>query len=125
MRMRPIILMALFRGQLGETTTIYFLIMLTSWRCRCEWLSPILPAGRVTEKLIPNVCIYSPFFCSMIKSRFPGSVVSADVALDCYSDHGHDGVVKDGKILNDETVVQLTKQAICQARAGADVVAPR
>ncbi len=61
----------------------------------------------------------------MIKSRFPDAVVSADVALDPYSDHGHDGVVKDGKILNDETIVQLTKQAICQARAGVDVIAPR
>ncbi len=52
------------------------------------------------------------------------SVVLADVALDPYSDHGH-GVVKDGKILNDETVVQLTKHTICQARAGADEIAPR
>ncbi len=61
----------------------------------------------------------------MIKSRFPDSVVSCDVALDPYSSHGHDGIVKNGKIVNDETVVQLVKQAICQARAGADVVAAR
>ncbi len=61
----------------------------------------------------------------MIKNRFPDSVVSSDVALDCYSDHGHDGVMKGGKVLNDETIVQLTKQAICHARAGVDVVAPR
>lgn len=46
----------------------------------------------------------------MIKERFPESIVCTDVALDPYSDQGHDGVVKDGKILNDETVMQLTKQ---------------
>ncbi|CAM9413552.1 unnamed protein product [Ectocarpus sp. 4 AP-2014] len=65
-----------------------------------------------------------PRAVSMIKERFPDSVVCTDVALDPYSDQGHDGVVKDGKILNDETIMQLTKQVVCQARAGADVVAP-
>ncbi len=47
-----------------------------------------------------------------------------DIALDPYSDQGHDGVVKNGKIVNDETVGQLCKQAIAQARAGSDIVAP-
>jgi porphobilinogen synthase len=61
----------------------------------------------------------------MIKKRFPESIVCTDVALDPYSDQGHDGVVLDGKIVNDETIMQLTKQVVCQARAGADVVAPR
>jgi porphobilinogen synthase len=60
----------------------------------------------------------------MIKEAFPESIVCTDVALDPYSDQGHDGVVEDGKILNDVTVNQLCKQAVCQARAGADVVAP-
>ena len=46
----------------------------------------------------------------MIKEKFPDSIVCTDVALDPYSDQGHDGVVKDGQILNDETVMQLTKQ---------------
>jgi hypothetical protein len=50
--------------------------------------------------------------------------VCTDVALDPYSDQGHDGVVEDGKILNDVTINQLCKQAVSQARAGADVVAP-
>ncbi|GKY99397.1 hypothetical protein MPSEU_000894400 [Mayamaea pseudoterrestris] len=60
----------------------------------------------------------------MIKDKYPDCVVCTDVALDPYSDQGHDGVVEDGKILNDVTINQLCKQAICQARAGSDVVAP-
>lgn len=60
----------------------------------------------------------------MIKAAYPEAVVCTDVALDPYSDQGHDGVVENGKILNDVTITQLCKQAVCQARAGADVVAP-
>jgi len=60
----------------------------------------------------------------MIKEKFPDSVVCTDVALDPYSNQGHDGIVEDGKIINDATINQLCKQAVCQARAGADVVAP-
>lgn len=62
-----------------------------------------------------------PRAVSMIKERFPDSIVCTDVALDPYSDQGHDGVVKDGKILNDETIMQLTKQV---GRAGADWIGP-
>ena len=60
----------------------------------------------------------------MIKNKYPDAVVCTDVALDPYSDQGHDGVVEDGVILNDITVNQLCKQAVSQARAGADIVAP-
>ncbi|KAL7569272.1 hypothetical protein ACA910_016824 [Epithemia clementina (nom. ined.)] len=60
----------------------------------------------------------------MIKENYPDSIVCTDVALDPYSSQGHDGVVEDGKILNDVTIHQLCKQAVCQARAGADIVAP-
>jgi len=60
----------------------------------------------------------------MIKEEFPDSILCTDVALDPYSDQGHDGAVEDGKILNDVTITQLCKQVVCQARAGADVVAP-
>ena len=60
----------------------------------------------------------------MIKDKFPDVIVCTDIALDPYSDQGHDGVVKDGKILNDETIGQLCKQAVAQARAGSDVVGP-
>merc|ERR1719353_986202 len=60
----------------------------------------------------------------MLKEALPDSIVCTDIALDPYSSMGHDGIVEDGKILNDETIEQLCKQAICQARAGSDVVAP-
>jgi len=63
-------------------------------------------------------------FEAMIKDKHPDSIVCTDVALDPYSDQGHNGVVEDGKILNDVTINQLCKQAMCQARAGANVVAP-
>lgn len=60
----------------------------------------------------------------MIKEKYPEAIVCTDVALDPYSDQGHDGVVEDGVILNDITINQLCKQAVSQARAGADIVAP-
>ena len=60
----------------------------------------------------------------MLKEALPDCVVCTDIALDPYSSKGHDGIVEGGKILNDETIEQLCKQALCHARAGADVVAP-
>ena len=60
-----------------------------------------------------------------IKARFPEVMVVTDVALDPYSSMGHDGLVSsDGRILNDETVDVLVKQAVSQAQAGADIIAP-
>ena len=60
-----------------------------------------------------------------LKSRFPELTLITDVALDPYSSDGHDGIVAaDGRILNDETVEVLCEQAVVQARAGADIVAP-
>ncbi len=59
-----------------------------------------------------------------IKARFPEALVITDVALDPYNADGHDGLVRDGRILNDETVECLIKQALCHAQAGADVVSP-
>ncbi|MDY7014973.1 MAG: porphobilinogen synthase [Cyanobacteriota bacterium] len=59
-----------------------------------------------------------------IKQAVPQMLAIADVALDPYSSEGHDGIVKDGQILNDETVEVLVKQALVQAEAGADFVAP-
>lgn len=60
----------------------------------------------------------------MIKEKYPECTVCTDVALDPYSNQGHDGIVEDGRIINDATINQLCKQVVCQARAGADVVAP-
>ncbi|MEX0591545.1 MAG: porphobilinogen synthase [Xanthobacteraceae bacterium] len=59
-----------------------------------------------------------------IKREFPGLGLAADVALDPYTSHGHDGLLANGKILNDETVAMLVEQANVLAAAGADVVAP-
>ncbi|MCB9895408.1 MAG: porphobilinogen synthase [Planctomycetes bacterium] len=65
-----------------------------------------------------------PHAIKAIKETVPGVAVITDVALDPYNSDGHDGIVRDGVILNDETVDVLCKQALCQARAGADIVAP-
>lgn len=61
---------------------------------------------------------------SAIKSAVPGIGLIADVALDEYSSDGQDGLVRDGEILNDETVAAMVKSALVQARAGADIIAP-
>ncbi len=60
-----------------------------------------------------------------LKERWPELTVVTDVALDPYSSDGHDGIVStDGRILNDETVEVLVKQALSQAEAGADIISP-
>jgi porphobilinogen synthase len=59
-----------------------------------------------------------------IKKEFPQIGLAADVALDPYTSHGHDGILVDGEIVNDESVYVLAQQAIVLAQAGADVVAP-
>ena len=68
--------------------------------------------------LIPNAV-------SELKKRFPNLGIMTDVALDPYTSHGQDGILDaDGRILNDETTEMLVKQAITQAQAGVDIVAP-
>ena len=59
-----------------------------------------------------------------IKKEIPEVGVLCDVALDPFTSHGHDGLMRDGVILNDETVAVLTKQALVQAQAGCDIIAP-
>ncbi len=59
-----------------------------------------------------------------IKEAVPEMLVMTDVALDPYSSYGHDGIVKDGEILNDETVEALSRMSVSHAQAGADFVAP-
>jgi porphobilinogen synthase len=59
-----------------------------------------------------------------MKDAAPDVGVMVDVALDPFTDHGHDGLLQDGRILNDETVKVLAEQALVQVRAGADIVAP-
>src|SRR5579871_6393259 len=70
------------------------------------------------EGLVPRVA-------AELKKRFPELGVMADVALDPYTTHGQDGVIDaNGYILNDETLDVLERQALVQARAGVDIVAP-
>lgn len=59
-----------------------------------------------------------------VKERFPDVMVMTDVAMDPYSSDGHDGVVEDGKILNDPTLEVLGKMALAQAQAGANILGP-
>ena len=59
-----------------------------------------------------------------IKKKFTGIGVMCDVALDPYTSHGHDGVIINKKVDNDETIKILVKQALLQAKMGCDVIAP-
>ena len=59
-----------------------------------------------------------------IKDAVPELGLMADVALDPYTDHGHDGLIRDGEIVNDETVEVLVRQSVNQAQAGFDIIAP-
>ena len=60
-----------------------------------------------------------------IKKRFKNNIgIMSDVALDPYTSHGHDGLIKNGYVINDETVNVLIKQALMQAQMGCDVIAP-
>lgn len=59
-----------------------------------------------------------------IKEKYPQLLVIADVCLCEYTDHGHCGVIKDGKVMNDETLPLLASASVSLARAGADIIAP-
>jgi porphobilinogen synthase len=62
--------------------------------------------------------------CRAIKAKVPEIGLLTDVALDPYTSHGHDGLLEDGHILNDESVALLVRQALVQAEAGSDIIAP-
>ncbi|MGV6874828.1 porphobilinogen synthase [Pseudochelatococcus sp. B33] len=59
-----------------------------------------------------------------IKAAVPEIGIITDVALDPYTSHGHDGLMRDGEVLNDESVAALVEQAVVQAAAGSDIIAP-
>ncbi len=60
----------------------------------------------------------------LLKREFPAIGLVGDVALDPYTDHGHDGVIREGYVANDESLAVLARQAVNQAQAGIDVIAP-
>ncbi|MEY3224452.1 porphobilinogen synthase [Polynucleobacter sp. 31A-FELB] len=90
-------------------------------------LFPVIDASLKTpdgkEAFNPNGLI--PAAVRELKKRFPNLGIMTDVALDPYTSHGQDGVLDEqGRILNDETTAILVQQAIAQAQAGVDIVAP-
>ena len=90
-------------------------------------LFPVIDASLKTpdgkEAFNPNGLI--PNAVRELKKRFPNLGIMTDVALDPYTSHGQDGVLDEqGRILNDETTAILVQQAIAQAQAGVDIVAP-
>jgi porphobilinogen synthase len=86
-------------------------------------LDPSLKSPDGREALNPEGLV--PRVVGELKKRFPTLGLMTDVALDPYTSHGQDGLIDDtGYILNDETVALLTRQALVQAAAGVDIVAP-
>jgi porphobilinogen synthase len=90
-------------------------------------LFPVIDASLKTpdgkEAFNPNGLI--PNAVRELKNRFPNLGIMTDVALDPYTSHGQDGVLDEqGRILNDETTAVLVQQAVAQAEAGVDIVAP-
>ena len=81
-----------------------------------------LKNARGTEALNPDNLVCRA--AAALKEADLGLGVMCDLALDPFTDHGHDGLVNDGVILNDETIEVLCAQAIVQAKAGCDVIAP-
>ena len=86
------------------------------------YTEPSLRDETGSEALNPNNLVCQSV--RAIKKEFPELGVLCDVALDPFTSHGHDGLIEDGKILNDETVAVLVRQALVQAEAGCDIIAP-
>jgi porphobilinogen synthase len=86
------------------------------------YTDPGLRDPRGSEALNPKNLVCSAG--RAIKDRIPEIGIIMDVALDPYTSHGHDGLLEDGRILNDDSVAVLVRQALVQAEAGADIIAP-
>lgn len=81
-----------------------------------------LKDDRATEAM--NEKGFLPNAVRQLKEKFPKLALVTDVAMDPYSSDGHDGIVRNGKIINDESLEVLSEMALVQAKAGADLVAP-
>jgi porphobilinogen synthase len=86
------------------------------------WVPPALKNERGDEALNPEGVV--PRAVQAVKAAHPGIGILTDAALDPYTSHGHDGLMKGDEILNDESVEVLVRQALICARAGADVISP-
>ncbi|MFN3783738.1 MAG: porphobilinogen synthase [Spirosomataceae bacterium] len=78
--------------------------------------------GLATESYHPDTFYLRAL--AEVKAKFPELALMTDVAMDPYSSDGHDGIVRNGEIVNDETLHVLGKMALAQARAGADIIGP-
>lgn len=85
-------------------------------------INPAMKDNNGTEALNENGLV--PEAVKAVKRAVPDIGIIVDVALDPYTDHGHDGILQDGEILNDPSVDALCQSAIILAEAGADIVAP-
>lgn len=90
--------------------------------CLFPYTDPVKKTKDCAEAWNPNNL--SNTATRAIKAAVPNIAIMTDVALDPYNIDGHDGFVVDGKILNDETVEALVKQALSQAEAGTDIIGP-
>ncbi len=90
--------------------------------CLFPYTDPVLKTAGCEEAWNPDNLTNRAI--RAIKAQVPGIAVMTDVALDPYNIDGHDGFVRDGLILNDETLAALVKQALAQAAAGADIIGP-
>jgi len=100
---------------------------LVAWGLPAVALFPVVPEARksldATEAICPDGLVQRAV--RALRSSFPELGIITDVALDPYTTHGQDGLLgEDGRILNDETVEVLVRQALSHAEAGAQVVAP-
>jgi porphobilinogen synthase len=86
------------------------------------YTEPGLRDEQGSEALNPNNLVCQSV--RAIKKEFPDLGLLCDAALDPFTSHGHDGLIDDGKILNDATVAILVRQALVQAEAGCDIIAP-
>ena len=87
------------------------------------FIDPALKNGEGSEAFNPDGLV--PDVVSAMKKAAPNLGLMTDVALDPFTDHGHDGLIDDaGTMLNDPTIAALVRQAVLEAQAGADVVAP-
>jgi porphobilinogen synthase len=86
------------------------------------YTQPQLKNAQATEAVNPDNLVCRAV--RAVKKAAPNLGVLCDVALDPYTNHGHDGLLKDGKIVNDATLAVLTKQALVQVEAGCDILGP-
>ena len=87
---------------------------------------PVIESSKKDEKGLEalNKSNFIVQSINKIKKEFPELILIADVALDPYTDHGHDGILINNEVANDETVEVLIEQSIILAEAGADIIAP-